>query len=365
METTYVNSNNLRIGKVVAEDVFANTKYPIINKNTKITDEVMHILKAFHILKVPVLLEEDENPLAPIDEITGISINITVPKPVMSFEKIYLDAVEEFKKVFFDWESGSKIDITKVRGIILPLIDKVQEERSILFKLNSLSNTKDYLYHHCIATGLISAIITQKLGYERGFVLQMAVAGTLADCGMAKVPSHIREKKGTLTEQEFLLIRQHPLFSFKMIETLPAMKEEMKLAIYQHHERLDGSGYVEGLKLGKISNFSQIIAVADTFHAMTSERVYRSKESPFKVIEMIKESEFGKFNIKIVQALVDLVAGLPIGTVVELSNLEIGEIMFSNSFSPTRPLVKLVNTGEIVDLSKQRNFYISQVLTDR
>lgn len=147
-----------------------------------------------------------------------------------------------------------------------------------------------------------------------------------------------------------------------MIETLPAMKEEMKLAIYQHHERLDGSGYVEGLKLGKISNFSQIIAIADTFHAMTSERVYRSKESPFKVIEMIKESEFGKFDIKIVQALVDLVAGLPIGTTIELSNLEVGEIMFSNSYTPTRPLIKLINTGEIIDLSKQRNLYITQVI---
>ncbi|QCR30698.1 HD-GYP domain-containing protein [Lysinibacillus sp. SGAir0095] len=365
METIYVNSNNLRVGKVIADDIFANTKYPIIHKNTITSKEVLHVLQAFNIFKVPVLLEESENQLEQKDELINSEIKIEVPQPFMSFEKIYLDAVEEFKKVFFDWESGSKVDITKVRGIILPLIDKVLEERSILFKLNSLSNTKDYLYHHCLATGLISAIVTQKLGYERGFILQMAVAGTLADCGMAKIPHHIREKKGTLTEQEFLLIRQHPIFSFRMVESLPAMKEEMKLAIYQHHERLDGSGYVEGVKLGKISIFSQIIAVADTFHAMTSERVYRSKESPFKVIEMIKESEFGKFDIKVVQALVDLVAGLPIGTIIELSNQEIGEVMFINSFAPTRPLVKLVNKGDIIDLSKQRNIYISQVITDK
>ncbi|MDI7743346.1 HD-GYP domain-containing protein [Lysinibacillus fusiformis] len=366
METTYLNSDSLRMGKVIAEDIFANTKYPIIYKNTKITQEVLHILKAFQIYKVPVLSEEVGTRTGQSDESTELIMNIEVPvpKPFMTFEKTYLDAVEQFKKVFFDWESGSKIDITKVRGIILPLIEKVLEEKSILFKLNSLSITKDYLYHHCIATGLISAILTQKLGYERGFVLQMAVAGTLADCGMAKIPPHIRDKKGTLNEQEFLLIRQHPLFSFKMIESLPAIKEEMKLAIYQHHERLDGSGYVEGLKLGKISIFAQIIAVADTFHAMTSERVYRSKESPFKVIEMIKESEFGKFDIKVVEALVNLVSGLPIGTTIELSNLEMGEIMFVNSFAPTRPLVKLATTGEIIDLSKQRNLYISQVITD-
>ena len=367
METTYIHRNDLQIGKVVAEDIFSNTKYPIIYKNTQITHELLHVLKAFQIVKVPIILEENVQQPIGLDTFSDHleEIQATIPKPVLTFEKIYHNAVEEFKKVFFDWESGSKIEITKVRNIILPLVDKVLEDRAILFKLNSYSTPKDYLYHHCIATGLISAVITQKLGYERGFVLQMAIAGTLADCGMAKVPPHIRDKKGTLTEQEFLLIRQHPLFSFKMIESLPAMKEEMKLAIYQHHERLDGSGYIEGLKLGKISIFAQVIAVADTFHAMTSERVYRSKESPFKVIEKINESEFGKFDIKGVQALVDLVAALPLGTAIELSNLDSGEIMFVNSFAPTRPLVKLVNTGEIIDLSKQRNLYITQVLSNR
>jgi HD-GYP domain-containing protein (c-di-GMP phosphodiesterase class II) len=114
--------------------------------------------------------------------------------------------------------------------------------------------------------------------------------------------------------------------------------------------------------MGKISIFAQIIAVADTFHAMTSERVYRSKESPFKVIDMFKEYEFGKFDIKVVEALVQLVAGLPIGTTIELSNMEHANIMFVNRFAPTRPLVKLANTGEIIDLSKHRNLYISQVI---
>lgn len=365
METTYVNSNSLRIGNIIAEDIFSNTKYPIIFKNTKITDEILYILKAFQIFKVPILLEVSERKLHQKEEGSPDNrVGLVGPDPFVTFEKKYHDAVEEFKKVFFDWESGSKIDITKVRGIILPLVEKALVEQTILYKLNSLSNTKDYLFHHCIATGLISAFITQKLGYERGFILQMAVTGTLADCGMARIPHHIREKKESLTEHEFLLIRQHPLFSFKMIENLPAMKEAMRLAIYQHHERLDGSGYVEGLKLGKISIFSQIIAVADTFHAMTSERVYRSKESPFKVIEMINESGFGKFDIKVVQALVNLIAGLPIGTNIELSNQDIGEIMYINSFAPTRPLVKITNTGEIIDLSKHRSIYISKVIKD-
>ena len=81
---------------------------------------------------------------------------------------------------------------------------------------------------------------------------------------------------------------------------------------------------------------------------MTCERVYRSKQSSFKVIEMINESEFGKFDIKVVRALIDIVADLPIGTIVELSNLERGEVMFVNKFAPTRPLIKLIHSGKFL-----------------
>ncbi|TSI11131.1 HD-GYP domain-containing protein [Lysinibacillus sp. BW-2-10] len=366
MEAINVTLNELRIGKVIAEDIYANSPYPIVLKNTKVTSEHLHVLKAFHIFKIPILIENDPktNKGGQTVEETSEVIQIQLPPVVDRFEKNYRDAVEEFKKLFNGWGGGTKVDITKVRGVILPLVEKVLEDRTIIFNLNSYSNAKDYLYHHCIATGLISAAITQKLGYERGYILQMAIAGTLADSGMSKVPLRIREKKEPLNALEFEEVRKHPTYSFQMIKSLPAIKEEMKEAIHQHHERLDGSGYPDKFRIGQVSNYAQIIAVADTFHAMTSERLYRSKESPFKVIEMIKESEFGKFDIKVVQALIDLVAALPIGTKIELTNLERGEVMFINKFAPTRPLIKLSTTGEIVDLSKNRSFYISRVITN-
>lgn len=364
--TTYINTEELGIGKIIAEDIYANTKYPIVYKDTKIAHEHLQVFKAFNIEKVRIFSEgsvitktSQNNTQNKINEIEKIKQELTADE----FNENLSKAVDELKKIFVNWEAGSKVDITKVRGIILPLIDQFLFDRFVLYNLNNYSNPKDYLYYHCIATGLLSALITQKLGYEKGFVLQMGIAGTLADCGMAKIPQKTRDKHGSLTEAEFLEIRKHPIYSFQMVKSLPALREEMKLAIYQHHERLDGSGYVEGVKMGKISMFSQIIAVADTFHAMTSERLYRTKESPFKVVEMIKEAEFGKFDIKVTQALTELLCGLTIGTKVELSNLERGEVMFVNNIYPTRPLIKLDNTNEIIDLTKLRSLYISKVLT--
>ena len=363
MEATYVNISELRLGKVVAEDIFANTQYPILLRNTKITHNHLHVFKAFNIPKV-LVFKDLQDPVAIEDTGSEVIVDVPVPVPTITpFERHYEEAIAYLKKEFFNWQAGARIDMIKIRATMIPLIEIVLENRSYIFDLNSYSNAKDYLYHHCIATGLISGTLAQKLGYERGIAIQMALAGMLADCGMAKVPNRVRDKKTTLTKEEFAEIRRHPEYSYQLVKDSPALKNEMKIAIYQHHERLDGSGYPQGLSAVTIPIFSQIIAVADVFHAMTSERLYRSKQSSFKVIEMIKEEEFGKFDIKVVQALIDIGADLPIGTKVELSNLEHAEVMFINRYSPTRPLIKLLSTGEVVDLSKIRNFHISRVIT--
>ncbi len=360
MEATYVNVGELKLGRIVAEDIFANTQYPILYKDTKISFEHLRVFRAFNISKVLIFRDPEEQ----LQTTDPSELIIDIPEvKILPFERQYDEAVKYLMKEFSNWQAGARIEMTKIRGVMIPLIEAMLKKRSYIFHLNSYSNAKEYVYHHCVATGLICGVLAQKLGYDKGTAIQMAVAGLLADSGMSKISNKIRDKKTSLTESEFAEIRRHPLYSYQMVKDIPALKNDMKLAIAQHHERLDGSGYPQGVKGESIPMFSQIIAVADVFHAMTSERVYREKHSPFKVIEMINEEEFGKFDIKVVQALIDIVADLPIGTKVELSNLEHAEVMFINKFAPTRPFIKLLNTGEIIDLSTIRNFYISRVIT--
>lgn len=354
MQKMDVNVASLRVGELVAEDILANTKYPIVNENTKITYEHLHIFDVFNIKTIPVLRQPGDEGEAYEEE--------EVEPEQMAFNEVYAEAIEQFKKEFRKWESNVKVDITAMRGIILPITEMVLEDRSIIFNLNNLSNKKDYLYHHCIATGLITAVLAQKLGYDYGVTLQMALGGVLADSGMAKIPVSIRDKSSALTESEFNEVRKHPIYSYQLVRDVPALKPIIKTAIFQHHERLDGSGYPKGDKGTAISREAQVISVADVFHAMTSERAYREKQPSFKVIEKIKEEEFGKFDIQVIQALMSIVSDLSIGSKVLLSNLEHGEVMFVNHNAPTRPLVKLKRTGEFIDLEKHRNIYIQHLL---
>jgi len=368
MNQTLTNLEELKLGTIIAEDILVNTRSPIIRKDSKVTRELIQVLRAFNITKVPVVLENvfnrSEEDIKKLNENNSESLH-TEEKPLVtiSFVQLYQEAVGSFYKEFNGWEAGMKVDVGKLRNIIMPLVEKAMIERQVFSLLNMYSTMDKYIAHHSIAVGIISGAIAKKLNYSSGQITQMATAGLMADIGMAKVDIKIRDKKSSLTESDFSEIKKHTIYSFQMIKDSPLLKPEMKLAIFQHHERLDGSGYPKSDKLDDVSVFSQIIAVADVYHAMTSERVYRSKSSSFKVLEMIREEEFGKYNIEVVNKLIELVGSLPISTRVLLSTGEQGEVVFLHRDSPMRPMIRLSDNGQIIDLATKRSIHIESVIS--
>lgn len=368
MNQTLTNLEELKLGTIIAEDILVNTRSPIIRKDSKVTRELIQVLRAFNITKVPVVLENvfnrSEEDIKKLNENNLESLH-TEEKPLVTinFVQLYQEAVGSFYKEFNGWEVGMKVDVGKLRNIIMPLVEKAMIERQVFSLLNMYSTMDKYIAHHSIAVGIISGAIAKKLNYPSGQITQMATAGLMADIGMAKVDIKIRDKRSSLTESDFSEIKKHTIYSFQMIKDSPLLKPEMKLAIFQHHERLDGSGYPKSDKLDDVSVYSQIIAVADVYHAMTSERVYRSKSSSFKVLEMIREEEFGKYNIEVVNKLIELVGSLPISTRVLLSTGEKGEVVFLHRDSPMRPMIRLSDSGQIIDLATKRSIHIESVIS--
>ncbi|NYF25531.1 HD-GYP domain-containing protein [Sporosarcina sp. JAI121] len=369
MTETYIKASDLRPGIVIDEDIFANTIHPIIRKNTELSLEQIEVLHAFSIKKVkvnvqegPIIIRKQTDGAEKEDIIDRDEVLATLIVEQADLQMQYKEAVHNYKKEFLGWCAGVRPDIAKVRSIVIPLLETFNEQKKMITILNDLSTPKDYIYHHSIAVGVLASAISMQIGFPRGQILQLGLAGTLADCGMAKIDMQITEKAVFLTKNEFNEVKKHPVYSYQMLQDTPLLRKEMKLAIFQHHERLDGSGYPRGDKMEKVSVHSQILAVADVFHAMTSERVYRSKESPFKVIEMIKEEEFGKFDIKIVQALHDIVANISIGSKVQLTNGVVGEVIFVHRDARLRPMVKKCTDGSILDLTINRHLAIEKVL---
>lgn len=367
MDSHTVKVRDIRPGNTLIEDVFVNTSFPIIRKNTTMTTEHIEVLRAFGVRQVKIeqqaITREEFTNSENGKVINGGELLLQLELERENIQEKYNTAVKEYKKEFISWRAGTKFDIAKVRSITLPLLELFTANKKMLALLSNYSNSKDYLYHHSIAVGILAAAISEKMGFQRGQTLQLGIAGVLADCGMAKIVPSIIEKSAFLTNEEFNEVKKHTIYSYQMIKDTSLIRQEMKVAIVQHHERLDGSGYPRGDKLEKITVFSQILAVADVYHAMTSERVYRAKESPFKVLEMLMEEEFGKFDIKVVQALCNLVGHLSIGNKVELTNGKTGVVIFVHRDARLRPMIRMDEDASVLDLTTNRKLAVERVLT--
>lgn len=359
-----VKIQELQEGCILTADVFSLTNRPIIPNKTILTKELIEYLQAFLIKDVHVQKTLVNGlPFIPKEIIEEETDNMElVQEKEVVLSDLFLEASREYKKEFSTWQSGLPLDITKVRAILLPLIEKSEGNESQIFTLHHLSTEKEYLYQHSVAVGLLSAFIGKKLNYSKGDILQLALAGCLADCGMAKIPAALLQKTSALTSAEFEEIKNHPTYSYRMIQNNSLLRDAAKVGIFQHHERLDGSGYPLGEKADKIHSFAKIIAVADTFHAMTSARSYRKKQSPFKVLEMILQDSFGKFDIPAIKALQSGIMNFSIGSKVKLSDGQVAEILFIEDKAPTRPLVKVVDTEAIIHLEKNRNIFIEEIM---
>ncbi|WP_404406543.1 HD-GYP domain-containing protein [Jeotgalibacillus malaysiensis] len=358
-----VSVYDLTEGCRIAEDVMGLTTNPIVKKGTEISSIHIEALKAFNIQQVEVfskLTDDSKVEAEPVRESETGTPALAEEPPL---KKQYMELISYYNGVFNAWQSGGKLDIVALKSRLMPLLRQVAKNKNVIYQLHRWSEAKNYIAHHSVSTAIISYLLAEKAGYDQGGCIQLAVAGILTDAGMAKMPLSILKKSGALTQEEAIEIRKHPLYSYQYIMESPLLKNEMKAAILQHHERLDGSGYPKGSRGDDISKASQVLALADVFHAMTSERLYRAKKSPFKALEVIWEDEMGKFDIALLKALQEMVGGLATGTRVILSDERSAEVIFTQPQYLLRPMVKAAGSEDIIDLAKERKLYIEQVIS--
>ncbi|SFL74837.1 HD-GYP domain, c-di-GMP phosphodiesterase class II (or its inactivated variant) [Gracilibacillus orientalis] len=361
-----VHPQQLISGCITTKQVFGKTRHPIIDKNTVINEEHIQVLKHFNIDSVEVSEKLASGSHFIPEKVTTpehFSRKNVQRKSRDSFENLYLNAVLGYKAMFQKWQGGSPIDIYQVQKMMMPLFDYVKDISLDLFLLHKFASKQDYFYHHGVSIALLSAHLAKKLGYEKEWV-QVGIAAILADSGMAKLNENWLMKESRLTIAEYEEIKKHPTLSYRMVEDIPYVTQDMKLSILQHHERMDGSGYPIGVRAEKIHPFAKIIAVSDTYHAMTSERVYRRKQSPFKVVEEMLKLKYQKFDYPVLQKFIDTLMNYTIGTRVMLSTGKEAYIIFVDYNQPTRPMVRVMDSGEIIKLNEKKAIFIENIITE-
>ena len=209
---------------------------------------------------------------------------------------------------------------------------------SILTTLQNVKVMDDYTYTHSVNVGVLSGLIGKWLNYPD--VPLLILAGMLHDVGKTKIPLEILNKPSQLTDEEQATMHKHAELGYYLTENNAAYLPEVRQGILYHHERLDGTGYPSGLSDKEIPYFARIIAVADMFDAMTSERVYRSALTPFDVLEQIFGEMFTKLDPEICFVFRQRIKELLVGSSVVLSNGSNARVVFIDGDDHFKPVLQ-------------------------
>ncbi|MGG3280352.1 HD-GYP domain-containing protein [Paenibacillus solani] len=364
--------NEMEAGVKLAKDVRTSLGGLLFQKGKVLLPRDLEVLKAFMVEHVTIEVVEADSTRIPTIKSAGEKPSLIFAgsqqgsgsEEVPARKDLVLH--EEYDKTMILIKNCYQAAITgelrmyEVRNQLNKLLEHQQEYHVLKFNPR-MTNRHDYRYHNAVLCALSSYKLAQWVGLPQKDWMQVAFAGLLHDIGNAKIDPILLNKPSKLTEEENEEVRQHTTYGYQILKNVAAVNEGVRLAALQHHEKVDGSGYPLRLEGNKIHIYAKIVAITDIFHAMTLDKFYRSAQSPYVVLEQIQLEAFGKLDPKIVQTFIQKVTALHSGTRVRLNNGTSGEIIFTDSQHPTRPMVSV--QGEIINLMQQRQLYIEEVIS--
>jgi HD-GYP domain-containing protein (c-di-GMP phosphodiesterase class II) len=266
--------------------------------------------------------------------------------------------IDGFESLYLEALSKGSFNQTVVDDILQPTLSTLDKHKDVVSLLLLLDREDNYTYNHSLQVGMLSYYIASWLGYSKKDCYEIGRAGYLIDIGKCRIPQAILNKPGKLTSAEYDEIKLHTIYGYEIIQN--SMNDPYTaLVALQHHEREDGSGYPRQLTKNDIHPYAQIAAVADIYSAMTSHRVYQSKQELISVLREINSLSFGKLNGKPVQAFIQHLMPNFIGKRVLLSTGDMGVIVMNNPLDVFRPLVQ--SEGKFLDLSRERKIAVVEI----
>jgi len=280
-----INVDRLTAGMVLQKDVVGKSGKPIVPKYTTLTDLHINFIKKFLIEKVSVSPSQSKNDQETVEDI----LESTKENQMLTY--LFNQSVQEYQAIFQRVKNNAPLEMHFIREKWIPIFTKVADQ-SIKELLSLMDNpsTEEKFYRKNVVVTFLSVALMKKIGYEKKDWLQVGFAALLSDIGVVHVANDIHAVQG---EQW----RLHPIYSYKLIENEMMLNKLAKLAILQHHEYLDGSGFPTGTKQDKIHPYAQIIALSD--YVVTEY----DKKSLNQVISLLNIYKHNKFSKNMVEAL--------------------------------------------------------------
>ncbi|MDD5899295.1 MAG: HD-GYP domain-containing protein [Lachnospiraceae bacterium] len=348
-------------GMVVAKDVHNANNLLVVGKNTVLSDDSITKLTFHSIYSVYIKDEVVEVAKKPSYERTYTPSKIRESEEFKRFKEHYEREVEQLEATFNDIISmqAKKIGISELCQKATCMLDDTRSGIQVFDILHNMRDYDDSTFNHSMNVALICNVFADWMHMSAMEKEIATVCGLLHDIGKLRIPERIVKKAGRLTDEEYDLIKTHPMEGYNILFESRFISSVQNAAL-MHHERSDGSGYPLGLKGNQIDKFAKMVAIADVYDAMTAARVYRGALCPFKVIEMFEQEGLSMFDPEYILVFLENIVQTYIRNWVRLNNGREGEIVMLNKQKLSRPVI--LCGSEFINLAEHPEISIEEIL---
>ncbi|MFK7732611.1 MAG: HD-GYP domain-containing protein [Pseudomonadales bacterium] len=266
-----------------------------------------------------------------------------------SFDEEIINAREVFKdfeysvdRLFVSMRGNGTADYQTVKASVDGIVSSIINNPDACLLLQKMRRKGDYLFDHATGTSIWAAAFGRQLGLPKSDISDVCLAALMCDVGMISVPDDIIGKESKLSEQEFELVQGHVVQSLNHMRTQSFISKKVLMTVQHHHERIDGSGYPAGLAGDDIPLTSRIVAIADTYDAMSNHRAYACARSPAEAVRELYSLRSIKFQEELIEEFIQAVGIYPVGTLVEISSGEVGMVLAEYRGRRLRPKIVLL-----------------------
>ncbi len=246
-------------------------------------------------------------------------------------------------------KTGATFDIDIASEIVDEMVGSIARNRDAFLSLISIQNKDEYLFNHSINVSVMMASFCKFQGMDAEKIRIYSTGALFHDLGKTRIPDEIILKPASYTEEETKLVKMHPQYGKEILSKLDNVHPEMLEVVYDHHERMDGSGYPNGLKGHDISLGGRMVSILDVYDALTSDRPHQKASSPTEVLKYLFESSPEKFDLELLQKFIQSIGIYPVGSLVRLTSGFLAVVVESARDNLLQPIVQLV-----YDLNKNR-----------
>ncbi len=282
-------------------------------------------------------------------------------------KKTYFTALSTFKGVMSNVKAGQMVEMRKAKRSVQAIVDAILKDETTLLGLTTMKNYDDYTYNHCVNVSILAIALGQRLGYDKRELSILGFSALFHDIGKIDVPIELLNKPSDFNDQEWEIMRKHPVTGAKALIKLKGLDEvAMKsiIASFEHHINYDLTGYPPLVNKKRLHIYSRIIAIVDRYDAMTSSRVYsRTPYPPDKALSLMLEKSGTYYDPLLLKVFITMIGVYPIGTLLMLDTKELA-LVFEANPNPEktdRPKVMLISDEKgsristaVVDLTEEK-----------